>query len=133
MICSRKLFLIKNHISKANSRKCHILNILYIQGLLSFMIYFTIKSLKDNYLLFKIELELNYLPSMVEGRSVDTISPCPFWFLYKKHWKQQRTAQRNTNGCLSLTMDMRSTTIAGLLHLKRKEQKGALQLKCISQ
>lgn len=28
------------------------------------------------------------IPSMVDGRSVETISPCPLWFLYKKHWKQ---------------------------------------------
>ena len=27
-------------------------------------------------------------PSMVEGSSVATISPWPFWFLYRKHWKQ---------------------------------------------
>ena len=49
--------LIKNYISKTNSRKCNILNILLHSNILhlniyyTLMIYFTIKSLKDNYLL----------------------------------------------------------------------------------
>lgn len=61
---------------------------------------------------------------MVDGSNVDTISPCPFWFLYRKHWKQYRTAQRSTKGCRSFTMDISSTTIAGLPGNQRENPSG---------